>query len=185
MGIPGESRAVDIAARNGFPEKLVSLARSYLDEERSDVSALIAGLKEKHRELDDAAKAGKMEERRLIEEKTHLIVTTHHGILKNYGYTREGVENASMEFDSRTLSPTFRIVMGIPGESRAVDIAARNGFPASLVSAARSYLDEERSDVSALIAGLKEKHRELDAAAEAGRMEERRLLEERRQADLK
>ena len=120
-----------------------------------------------------------------IETKTHLIVTTHHGILKNYGYTREGVENASMEFDSRTLSPTFRIVMGIPGESRAVDIAARNGFPARLVSAARSYLDEERSDVSALIAGLKEKHRELDAAVEAGKMEEMRLLEERRQADLK
>ena len=120
-----------------------------------------------------------------IEAKTRLIVTTHHGILKNYGYTREGVENASMEFDSRTLSPTFRIVMGIPGESRAVDIAARNGFPAPLVSAARSYLDEERSDVSALIAGLKEKHKELDEAAEAGRMEEMRLLEERRQADLK
>ena len=120
-----------------------------------------------------------------IEKKIHLIVTTHHGILKNYGYTREGVENASMEFDSKTLSPTFKIVMGIPGESRALDIASRNGFPADLVGMARSYLDEERSDVSALIAGLKEKHRELDAAAEAGKKEERRLLEERRQSDLK
>ena len=120
-----------------------------------------------------------------IERKIRLIVTTHHGILKNYGYTREGVENASMEFDSRTLSPTFKIVMGIPGESRALDIAYRNGFPADLVGRARSYLDEERSDVSALIAGLKEKHRELDAAAEAGKKEERRLLEERRQSDLK
>ena len=120
-----------------------------------------------------------------IAKKTRLIVTTHHGILKNYGYTREGVENASMEFDSRTLSPTYRIIMGIPGESRAVDIASRNGLPPELVSRARSYLDEERSDVSALIAGLKEKHRELDAAAEAGKKEERRLLEERRRADLK
>ena len=120
-----------------------------------------------------------------IGEKARLIVTTHHGILKNYGYTREGVENASMEFDSRTLSPTYRIIMGIPGESRAVDIASRNGLPAELVSRARSYLDEERSDVSALIAGLKEKHRELDAAAEAGKKEARRLLEERRRADLK
>jgi len=120
-----------------------------------------------------------------IAEKARLIVTTHHGILKNYGYTREGVENASMEFDSRTLSPTYRIIMGIPGESRAVDIASRNGLPAELVSRARSYLDEERSDVSALITGLKEKHRELDAAAQAGKQEERRLLEERRQADLK
>jgi DNA mismatch repair protein MutS2 len=75
--------------------------------------------------------------------------------------------------------------MGIPGESRAVDIAAKNGFPPALVKQARSYLDEERSDVSALITGLKEKHRELDAATEAGRKEEMRLLEERRLTDLK
>jgi len=120
-----------------------------------------------------------------IEKKASLIITTHHGILKNYGYTREGVENASMEFDSRTLSPTYKIVMGIPGESRAVDIAAKNGFPPALVKQARSYLDEERSDVSALIAGLKEKHRELEAAAEAGKREETRLIEERRKSDLK
>ena len=120
-----------------------------------------------------------------IKKRSRLIVTTHHGILKNYGYTREGVENASMEFDSKTLSPTYKIVMGIPGESRAVDIAARNGFPPELVKAARSYLDEERSDVSALIAGLKEKHRELDAAYEAGKREEKRLLEERRRSELK
>jgi DNA mismatch repair protein MutS2 len=120
-----------------------------------------------------------------IEKKASLIATTHHGILKNYGYTREGVENASMEFDSRTLSPTYKIVMGIPGESRAVDIAARNGFPPALVKQARSYLDEERSDVSALIAGLKEKHRELEAVANAGKKEEMRLFEERRQTDLK
>ena len=120
-----------------------------------------------------------------IAEKSRLIVTTHHGILKNYGYTQEGVENASMEFDSRTLSPTYRIIMGIPGESRAVDIASRNGLPAELISRARTYLDEERSDVSALITGLKEKHRELDAAAQAAKQEEKRLLEERRQADLK
>ena len=120
-----------------------------------------------------------------IGKKTYLVVTTHHGILKNYGYTREGVENASMEFDGNTLSPTYKIVMGIPGESRAMDIAERNGFPGDLVKAARAYLDDERSDVSALITGLKEKHRELDAAAEAGRKEERRLLEERRLSDLK
>ena len=120
-----------------------------------------------------------------IETQARLIVTTHHGILKNYGYTREGVENASMEFDGHTLSPTYRIIMGIPGESRAVDIASRNGLPPELIKRARGYLDEERSDVSALIAGLKEKHRELDAAAEAGKKEERRLIEERRKADLK
>jgi len=120
-----------------------------------------------------------------IETKSTVVLTTHHGMLKNYGYSREGVENASVEFDLRTLSPTFRIIMGIPGESRAVDIAARNGFPTPLVEKARSYLDEERSDVSALIAGLKEKHRELDNASRSARKEEERLREDRRRADLK
>jgi DNA mismatch repair protein MutS2 len=121
----------------------------------------------------------------LITKRSRLITTTHHGILKNYGYTREGVQNASVDFDRRTLSPTYRIIMGIPGESRAVDIAARNGLPAELIGRARSYLREERADVSALISGLKEKHRELDAAAEAGKRETARLREERRRADLK
>jgi DNA mismatch repair protein MutS2 len=120
-----------------------------------------------------------------IETKTYLIITTHHGILKNYGYTRQGVENASMEFDGRTLSPTFRIVMGIPGESRALEIAGRNGLPAALVARAKTYLAEEQADISALISGLKEKHRELDEASRAGREEEARLREERRKADLK
>ncbi|GHV85329.1 endonuclease MutS2 [Spirochaetia bacterium] len=120
-----------------------------------------------------------------IETKTTVILTTHHGMLKNYGYSREGVENASVEFDRRTLSPTYRIIMGIPGESRAVDIAARNGFPPPLVEKARSYLDEERSDVSLLIAGLKEKHRELDTISRFARAEEDRLREDRRRIDLK
>jgi DNA mismatch repair protein MutS2 len=121
----------------------------------------------------------------LMEKKARLLATTHHGILKNYGYTREGVENASVDFDSRTLSPTYRILMGVPGESRAVDIAARNGLDETMVEGARGYLAEERTDVSALIAGLKEKHRELAVAGEEHIQEERRLWEERRAADLK
>ncbi len=121
----------------------------------------------------------------LIEKKSMLIITTHHGILKNYGYTRQGVENASVEFDGKTLSPTYRIIMGIPGESRAVDIAGRNGLKNEIIEKARSYIDEERSDISALITGLKQKHRELDAADEHRKTEELKLREERRRADLK
>ncbi|MDR0448312.1 MAG: endonuclease MutS2 [Treponema sp.] len=120
-----------------------------------------------------------------IETKSTVVLTTHHGMLKNYGYSREGVENASVDFDSHTLSPTYRIIMGIPGESRALDIAARNGFPPALVQKARSYLNEERSDVSALIAGLKEKHRELDKVSFSAKKEEERLREDRRKTDLK
>jgi len=120
-----------------------------------------------------------------IETGCRVLVTTHHSILKNYGYTKPGVQNASVDFDSKTLSPTYRIIMGVPGESRALEIASRNGLPESILARARSYLDEERTDVSALIAGLKEKHRELDRAVRDKEQEERRLREERRKADLR
>jgi DNA mismatch repair protein MutS2 len=66
-----------------------------------------------------------------------------------------------------------------------VDIAARNGLSPGIVAKARTYLAEEQADISVLITGLREKHRELDAAAEAGKAEEQRLREERRKADLK
>jgi DNA mismatch repair protein MutS2 len=120
-----------------------------------------------------------------MEKQARLIITTHHGILKNYGYTRKGAENASMEFDGKTLAPTFRIVMGIPGESRAVDIAERNGLPKEVIAKARNYLAEEQADISVLIEGLRKKHKELDAARDAGKAEEEQLREERRKTDLK
>ncbi|MDR0455610.1 MAG: Smr/MutS family protein [Treponema sp.] len=122
---------------------------------------------------------------RLIERKARLIITTHHGILKNYGYSRQEVENASVEFDVRTLSPTYRIITGIPGESRALEIAGRNGLPPDIIAQAKTYLDSGHSDVSALISGLKEKHRELDTLTEKTRSEDIRLTDERRKADLK
>lgn len=121
----------------------------------------------------------------LIEKRARLIVTTHHGILKNYGYTRQEVENASVEFDTRTLSPTYRIITGIPGESRALEIAERNGLPPDIVTRARNYVDSGHSDVSALIGGLKQKHRELDALTAKNKLEDIRLTNERRESDLK
>ncbi|MCL2558028.1 MAG: Smr/MutS family protein [Treponema sp.] len=121
----------------------------------------------------------------LIEKRATLLVTTHHGILKNYGYTRAEVENASVEFNSDTLSPTYRIITGIPGESRALEIAERNGLARGIVARARLYIDEGHSDVSALIGGLKDKHRELDALGAQARLEEAHLHEERRKSDLK
>jgi len=121
----------------------------------------------------------------LIEKKARIIATTHHGILKNYGYSRQYAENASAEFDPHTLSPTYRIITGIPGESRAIDIALRNGLPEETVSAARNYLDNGYADVSALINGLRDKHRELDTLAQRTKLEDQRIKEERRKSDLK
>ena len=121
----------------------------------------------------------------LIEKKSQMIITTHHGVLKNYGYTREGVENASVEFDAHTLCPTYKIVNGLPGESRALDIAAANGLDSVIVQKARNYINEEKSDISALIKGLELKQRELAGIEKKSEAEQTRLKEEKRRADLK
>jgi DNA mismatch repair protein MutS2 len=121
----------------------------------------------------------------LLERGTTVLATTHHGILKNYGYTHEGCINASVDFDQNTLSPTYRILMGIPGESHALDIASRNGLDPEIVALARSYLQEERADVSALIKGLTAKHEELDRFDQDKKREEISLREKRRKTDLR
>ena len=99
---------------------------------------------------------------KLIEKKAYVLVTTHQGILKNYGYSKEGCVNASVEFNQDTLSPSFKLLMGVPGESHALDIAQRSGLPIEICKNARNYVVSEQADVSSLIKGLNKKHRELD-----------------------
>ncbi|WP_027728916.1 endonuclease MutS2 [Treponema sp. C6A8] len=108
---------------------------------------------------------------KLIEKGSFVLVTTHQGILKNYGYTNESCVNASVEFDTNTLSPSYRLLMGVPGESHALDIAQKSGLPREICRAARDYIATEQADVSALIRGLNQKHLELDKMQSAARRE--------------
>ncbi|MBQ7159838.1 MAG: Smr/MutS family protein [Treponema sp.] len=133
----------------------------------------------------------------LIERKAFILVTTHHGILKNYGYTNPLCVNASVDFDTNTLAPTYRLQMGVPGESHALDIAKRSGLPHAIVDKAKSYLTNEQADVSSLIKGLTKKHAELaelekDAALQQQiltdrtfKIEQRELKLRQKDADLK
>lgn len=121
----------------------------------------------------------------LIERNAFVLVTTHQGVLKNYGYTHPTCINASVEFSDTTLSPTYRLLMGVPGESRALDIAARSGLPADAVAKARSYIATEQADISALIKGLTAKHAELDGLLQEYRRKDDELNEQRRKTDLK
>ena len=98
----------------------------------------------------------------LISKKSFVLVTTHMGVLKNYGYTNPYCVNASVEFNQDTLSPSYRLLMGVPGESHALDIAEKNGLPKEICKSARNYIATEQADVSALIRGLNRKHIELN-----------------------
>lgn len=122
---------------------------------------------------------------RLIQQGDLVVVTTHHGVLKNYGYSQPSCTNASAEFDETTLAPTYRIRTGIPGESRALDIARRNGLPAAIVDQATAYLEGEQADISAMIASLTQKHQEADKLSQDLKLEQRSIWEKRRKVDQK
>ena len=113
----------------------------------------------------------------LIEKNAFVLVTTHMGILKNYGYTNAKCVNASVEFDTSTLSPSFKLNMGIPGESHAIAIARKSGLPQEVMNHAKNYIATEQADVSSLIKGLNKKHAELDRIQHKARMLQKEVEE--------
>jgi DNA mismatch repair protein MutS2 len=79
----------------------------------------------------------------LIERRITTLVTTHHPELKAYAHTTPGVVNASVEFDLKTLKPTYHLTIGLPGRSNALAIAERLGIPQDIITGARSELRPE------------------------------------------
>lgn len=104
----------------------------------------------------------------------HVIATTHYSGLKMYAANEEGVENASVEFDERTLQPTYRLLVGVAGSSAGIEIARRFGIPEEIIAEARARVDER---TLAAAEYLRRIQREADEAETL-----RRALEEERRA---
>nr|WP_315363581.1 endonuclease MutS2 [Cytobacillus firmus] len=92
-----------------------------------------------------------------------VIATTHYPELKAYGYNREGVINASVEFDIETLSPTYKLLIGVPGRSNAFEISKRLGLNDQVIETARSYIGTDTNQVENMIASLEESRRQAEA----------------------
>ena len=96
----------------------------------------------------------------LLDQGSKVIATTHYPQLKSFSYTRDDVTNASMEFDVSSLSPTYRLLMGIPGKSNAFEISDKLGLKESVIDRARTLTGRDNMEVNDMITAL-ERHTTL------------------------
>ena len=161
----GHMRSIIRIAAAAAPRTLVLLDELGAGTDPTEGSALAQAL------LDHFIHAGAL-----------VAATTHYAELKAYAHTTPGAMNASVEFDLETLSPTYRLTIGLPGGSQAFAIAERLGLPPALVADARSRLSESQRTFEATLARIREVETETAESKERTREAEVRAGEALRAA---
>ncbi|GAA3175111.1 endonuclease MutS2 [Fructilactobacillus sanfranciscensis] len=113
----------------------------------------------------------------ISQSDAEVLSTTHYPELKVYGYNRPETINASMEFDEKTLSPTYRLMIGIPGQSNALSIAGRLGLNESIIMEAESLVDEDSQDINSMIKKLTQQTKAADDRARKLEVELKKVTE--------
>ncbi|HET9614490.1 MAG TPA: endonuclease MutS2 [Candidatus Limnocylindrales bacterium] len=162
----GHLRSITRIVRAAGPGTLVLLDELGAGTDPTEGSALAQAL------LDHFIRAGAL-----------IAATTHYAELKAYAHTTAGARNASVEFDLETLSPTYRLTIGLPGGSQAFAIAERLGLDPAIVADARSRLSENQRAFEETLARIRETEGETSEALERARSAEARAAEALRTAD--
>ncbi|MFA5066247.1 MAG: endonuclease MutS2 [Dehalococcoidia bacterium] len=102
-----------------------------------------------------------------VNKGTAVVVTTHYSELKAFAHLNKGLRNASLDFDPVTLMPTYRLSVGIPGGSNALNIAARFGLPDEIVDQARSIMSKGSQEVEAMMVDLAAERKRLAEAQQS------------------
>jgi DNA mismatch repair protein MutS2 len=92
----------------------------------------------------------------LLARRAFILATTHHSYLKIFAYETDAVVNAGMEFNQKTITPTYRLIVGMPGNSYAFELLERFNFDEKILAGARSKLGEERNRMTEIIGQLEE-----------------------------
>lgn len=120
--------------------------------------------------------------RYLLNSGARSIVTTHYSQLKEYSITTPGVVSASMEFNTKTFEPTYKLVMGVPGNSNALEIARRLGMKEEIISDAFNMVDENKKSFDKVLKNAEELRQQYEKLIEESEETKRRTDEEYRKA---
>ncbi|MGE3978227.1 MAG: endonuclease MutS2 [Nitrospira sp.] len=121
---------------------------------------------------------------RLAELNMKVVATTHYGALKELAQTTPGFVNASVEFDVERLSPTYRLFIGIPGGSSALEIAGRLGMDERILNDARKRLNRDDQRLDELMADLQRKQRRLAEDSEKAQRARQEAEQAAREAQM-
>ncbi len=119
----------------------------------------------------------------LLNRNCVTVVTTHYKELKVYAIETEGIENASMEFDEDNLTPTYRVLLGVPGTSHAFSIAERMGLNEDIISRAQEEMSDEELRLEKILADIEKSRIELEERTRAAEKLEIQMLNELRKAE--
>lgn len=99
---------------------------------------------------------------RLRKQGAEIVTTTHYQELKMYALDNDGIENASCEFDVKTLQPTYRLIIGSPGKSNAFEISRRLGIPDDVIEYAKNLISDDNKSFEAILDNLEFTRAELE-----------------------
>ncbi|WP_288866520.1 endonuclease MutS2 [uncultured Sneathia sp.] len=113
------------------------------------------------------------------------IISTHYSEVKAHAYNNQGIKTSSMEFDVKTLAPTYRLIEGIPGESNALIIAKKYGISDDIIQNAKSYISEDNKKVEKMLQAIKKQNEDLELENEKVRALTEELNEKKEEYNKK